>query len=138
KSIEFHEPSSALSPHPRTASRPRTEAGGAELSQRGLGRSAPRRRRWRLPRAGEPVRRTGRTGHDLRRRRGGEICRGPSLARAQRRVLAVAGEAVAYCFNVSRNRTGSPLEGVVTSPCHITRRPRTKVPTGQPVTSTPS
>ena len=43
-----------------------------------------------------------------------------------------------YAFNVSRNRTGSPVDGVVTSPCHITRLPRTKVPTGQPVTRTPS
>ena len=44
----------------------------------------------------------------------------------------------AYVFSVSRNRTGSPVDGVVNSPCHITRRPRTKVPTGQPVTRMPS
>ena len=43
-----------------------------------------------------------------------------------------------YAFSVSKNRTGSPLDGVVNSPCHITRLPRTKVPTGQPVTRTPS
>jgi hypothetical protein len=43
-----------------------------------------------------------------------------------------------YPLSVSRNRTGSPDDGVVNSPCHITRRPRTKVPTGQPVTRTPS
>ena len=43
-----------------------------------------------------------------------------------------------YAFNVSRNLTGSPVDGVITSPCHITRLPRTKVPTGQPVTVTPS
>ena len=54
-----------------------------------------------------------------------------------------AGEAVssareAYGFSVSRNRTGSPVDGVASSPCHITLRPRTKVPTGQPVTFTPS
>src|SRR5204862_5502859 len=44
----------------------------------------------------------------------------------------------AHALSVSRNRTGSPVEGVATSPCHITRLPRTKVPTGQPVTRTPS
>jgi hypothetical protein len=43
-----------------------------------------------------------------------------------------------YAFSVSRNRTGSPDDGVVSSPCHITRLPRTKVPTGQPVTRRPS
>src|SRR5882762_1083409 len=43
-----------------------------------------------------------------------------------------------YAFSVSRNRTGSPVDGATNSPCHITRRPRTKVPTGQPVTRTPS
>jgi hypothetical protein len=48
------------------------------------------------------------------------------------------GEIVPYALNVSRNRTGSPVDGVITSPCHITRLPRTKVPTGQPVTRTPS
>ena len=36
------------------------------------------------------------------------------------------------------NRTGAPVEGVVTSPSHIALRPRTKVPTGQPVTVLPS
>ena len=37
-------------------------------------------------------------------------------------------------------RTAPPrlLDGVVSSPSHITRRPRTKVPTGQPVTVLPS
>ncbi len=56
------------------------------------------------------------------------------------RVTTIVGGTIAapYAFNVSRNRTGSPVEGVVTSPCHITRLPRTKVPTGQPVTRTPS
>src|SRR3981189_3438378 len=43
-----------------------------------------------------------------------------------------------YAFRVSKNRTASPVEDVTNSPCHITRRPRTKVPTGQPVTRTPS
>ncbi len=43
-----------------------------------------------------------------------------------------------YGFSVSRNRTGSPCDGVTTSPCHITRLPRTNVPTGQPVTRRPS
>ena len=37
----------------------------------------------------------------------------------------------------SWNFTASPVEGPVSSPCHITLRPRTKVPTGQPVTVTP-
>ena len=36
------------------------------------------------------------------------------------------------------NRTASPVDGAVSSPSHITRRPRTKVPTGQPVTVLPS
>lgn len=48
------------------------------------------------------------------------------------------GAALLYGFSVSRNRTGSPRDGVVSSPCHITLAPRTKVPTGQPVTRTPS
>jgi hypothetical protein len=52
--------------------------------------------------------------------------------------LAMTDDRPPYTFNVSRNRTGSPLDGAVTSPCHITRLPRTKVPTGQPVTRTPS
>ncbi len=43
-----------------------------------------------------------------------------------------------WARSVSRNRTGSPVDGASTSPCHITRRPRTKVPTGQPLTLTPS
>ena len=61
-----------------------------------------------------------------------------------RKALAFAGDDgrtsgnSPYAFSVSRNRTGSPVDGVVTSPCHITRLPRTKVPTGQPVTRTPS
>src|SRR5689334_4390708 len=38
--------------------------------------------------------------------------------------------APAHAFNVSRNLTGSPVDGVTTSPCHITRLPRTNVPTG--------
>ena len=46
--------------------------------------------------------------------------------------------ASAHAFYVSRNLTGSPVEGVTTSPCHIARFPRTKVPTGHPVTRTPS
>jgi len=37
-----------------------------------------------------------------------------------------------YAFNVSKNRTGSPCDGVTSSLCHITRLPRRKVPTGQP------
>ena len=37
-----------------------------------------------------------------------------------------------------QNRTASPVDGAVSSPSHITRRPRTKVPTGQPVTVLPS
>ena len=36
------------------------------------------------------------------------------------------------------NRTASPDDGAVSSPSHITRRPRTIVPTGQPVTVFPS
>ena len=36
------------------------------------------------------------------------------------------------------NRTASPVDGAVSSPSHITWRPRTKVPTGQPVTARPS
>jgi hypothetical protein len=43
-----------------------------------------------------------------------------------------------HAFSVSKNLTGSPCDAVTTSPCHITRLPRTKVPTGQPVTRTPS
>ncbi len=37
-----------------------------------------------------------------------------------------------------QNRTASPPDGPTSSPSHITRRPRTKVPTGQPVTVFPS
>jgi hypothetical protein len=37
-----------------------------------------------------------------------------------------------------QNRTASPEDGAVSSPSHITRRPRTIVPTGQPVTVFPS
>src|SRR3954451_8814816 len=44
----------------------------------------------------------------------------------------------AYRFNVARNSTASPRAGVVSSPSHITREPRTIVPTGQPVTGMPS
>jgi hypothetical protein len=55
-----------------------------------------------------------------------------------RGVLPSLNNRNAYAFSVSRNRTGSPVDGVVTSPCHITHLPRTKVPTGQPVTRTPS
>ena len=39
--------------------------------------------------------------------------------------------------SVSTKRTVSPCAGVESSPCHITLLPRTKVPTGQPVTLTP-
>ena len=38
----------------------------------------------------------------------------------------------------SGKRTASPVEGAVSSPCHMTRRPRTTAPTGQPVTIVPS
>ena len=65
-----------------------------ELSQRGLGGSAARWRRRRLPGAGQPVRRIRRTGRHLRRRRGGEIRRRPRRARPQRRILDRADEAV--------------------------------------------
>src|SRR3954453_21411431 len=43
-----------------------------------------------------------------------------------------------YRLNVSRNSTDSPRPRVVSSPSHITRDPRTMVPTGQPVTRVPS
>ena len=39
---------------------------------------------------------------------------------------------------VSRKRTASPPDGAVNSPSHITCAPRTNVPTGHPVTVTPS
>ena len=39
---------------------------------------------------------------------------------------------------VSRKRTASPPDGVANSPSHITCDPRTNVPTGHPVTVTPS
>src|SRR3982074_626986 len=107
--VEFHEPSSVLYNRPRPAARQRTEAGGAELSQRGLGGGAARRRRWRLPGAGQPVRRIRRTGRHLRRRRGGEIRRRPPGPRPQRRVFDAAGEAVGH------NRTViAPLDRAMT------------------------
>jgi hypothetical protein len=65
----------------------------------------------------------------------------PALQRTAPQVLRAAlrpGKAPGYPFSVSKNRTGSPVDGVTSSPCHITRRPRTNVPTGQPVTFTPS
>ena len=93
-SLSFMSHPASFIDRPRPAARPRAEAGCAELSQRGLGGSAARRRRWRLPGAGEPVHGAGRTGLDLWRGRGGEIRRRPSRARAQRRVFADAGEAV--------------------------------------------
>ena len=37
-----------------------------------------------------------------------------------------------------QNRTAAPVDGAVSSPSHITRRPRTIVPIGQPVTVLPS
>ena len=40
--------------------------------------------------------------------------------------------------SVSRKRTVSPVDGSVSSSSHMTRRPRTTVPTGQPVTVCPS
>jgi hypothetical protein len=40
--------------------------------------------------------------------------------------------------SASRNRIGCPVDAVTNSPCHITALPRTTVPTGQPVTVTPS
>ncbi len=43
-----------------------------------------------------------------------------------------------HACNVSENRTAAPTEGVTSSPSHITRWPRTMVPTGHPVTVTPS
>src|SRR5437879_2613860 len=64
------------------------------------------------------------------------VVMGPGLRRDDAEVVARAGRP--YAFSVSRNRTGSPCEAVTSSPCHITRRPRMKVPTGQPVTRTPS
>ena len=38
----------------------------------------------------------------------------------------------------SLSDAASPVEGAASSPSHITLRPRTKVPTGQPVTVFPS
>ena len=38
----------------------------------------------------------------------------------------------------SKNRTGCPVRSVTRLPSHMTRLPRTTVPTGQPVTVTPS
>src|SRR5262249_21438171 len=46
---------------------------------------------------------------------------GPRFART-RWLLAVTQY---QAFSVSRNRTGSPVDGVNSSPCHMTRRPRT-------------
>lgn len=40
--------------------------------------------------------------------------------------------------NASSNTTASPRDGPTSAPCHITVRPRRIVPTGQPVTVTPS
>ena len=40
--------------------------------------------------------------------------------------------------SVSTNRTARPVDGATSSPSHMTRRPRTTVPTGQPVTVLPS
>ena len=48
------------------------------------------------------------------------------------------GSTIFQLASVSRNLTRSPWAGVASAPCHITLRPRTKVPTGQPVTLTPS
>src|SRR5262245_50493654 len=39
---------------------------------------------------------------------------------------------------VSEKRTRSPCAGALRLPCHMTLWPRTNVPTGQPVTATPS
>ena len=58
------------------------------------GRKPPRWRRWRLPRASQPVRGVRRTGRHLRRGRGGEIRGRPGGPRPQRRILDDAGEAV--------------------------------------------
>ncbi len=59
----------------------------------------------------------------------GEVGRGPSLSVRNWRADA---------YSDSRNRIGCPTLGVTSSPCHITVLPRTMVPTGQPVTLTPS
>ena len=40
--------------------------------------------------------------------------------------------------SASKNRTASPPDAPTSCPSHITRRPRTIVPTGQPVTDLPS
>src|ERR1700730_14988632 len=143
KPVEFHEPSCVLYNRPRSAARSGTEAGGAQLSQRGLGGGAARRRRWRLPGAGQPVRGVRRTGRNLRRRRGGEIRRGPAAARPQWRILDRAGEAVelapstiviarldraiqySRAFAFERHRRGvldHPLSRVMTSEIGATSR----------------
>ena len=44
----------------------------------------------------------------------------------------------ASCVSASKNLIGWPVDGVTNSPCHITVLPRTMVPTGHPVTVTPS
>ena len=49
-----------------------------------------------------------------------------------------AGHPEERAAQLSRNRTGSPWAGPAISPSHMTRRPRTNVPTGQPCTLTPS
>src|SRR5438094_4188854 len=100
--VELHEPPSLVPDRPRPASRPRAEADCPELPERGLGGSAARWRRWRLPRAGLPVHGAGRTGLDLWRGRGGKV-RGRSLgSREERRVFAEIGEAVDYAAVITR------------------------------------
>ena len=60
-------------------------------------------------------------------------------ARAARRdALGLHRQARDGAMNSHQNRTASPVAGAVSSPSHITRRPRTIVPTGQPVTAFPS
>jgi hypothetical protein len=43
-----------------------------------------------------------------------------------------------YFTTASENSTALPCDGVVISASHMTRMPRTMVPTGQPVTFLPS
>jgi hypothetical protein len=59
-------------------------------------------------------------------------------ARRQRDTLWLYRQACNGAVKSHPNLTASPVEGAVSSPFHITRRPRTKVPTGQPVTVFPS
>jgi hypothetical protein len=59
-----------------------------------------------------------------------DICRGRSQDPQARRGEALRSSPGAY----PQNLTASPVAGAVSSPSHITRRPRTMVPTGQPVT----